>query len=210
GKELGERYGSGEQVASDLARYLSGHPVLARRGTAAYRAKKFARRHWMGLSAAALTMVSLAGGLLLANHERRKAERRFDDVRKLAKSVMFDLHDSIAVLPGTTRVREKLVKTGLEYVDALASEAPSNPDLQREIAAAYARLGSVQGGGNSTLGDTDGARKSYRKAIAVGEALAASRFATDEDRLRLAKAHMALGHISDSFEGEYQKALEIE
>jgi tetratricopeptide (TPR) repeat protein/tRNA A-37 threonylcarbamoyl transferase component Bud32 len=210
-KEPGQRYGSVEQLATDLGRYLGGYPVLARRGTAAYRAKKFARRHWAGLTAALLVLASLVAGLLVANHQRRKAERRFEDVRTLARTVMFDLHDGIARLPGSTKVREKLVKTGLEYADALAKESSSDPDLRREVAAAYSRLGDVQGGPNSNLGDRESAKESYRKAVVIREALVESRFATDQDRLLLADSLVRLGRIrSPEARGSLQRALEIQ
>ena len=44
--------------------------------------------------------------------ERERAERRFNDVRKLANAVLFDYHDAIEALPGATPVRERLVKAG--------------------------------------------------------------------------------------------------
>ena len=192
-KKAEERYGSVETLSADVERFLEGRPVEARRGSRLYRARKFAGRHWAGLAATGLVAASLVAGLLVANQQRRKAERRFDEVRKLARTVMFDLHDGIARLPGSTKVRERLVKTGLEYADALAKEGSSDPGLQREIAAAYSRLGDVQGGGNSNLGDREGAKESYRKAVAIREALAASRFATDQDRLLLATNFVRLG-----------------
>jgi len=208
-KEPTQRYGSVEQFASDVERYLDGRPVFARRGTMAYRARKFARRHWVALAASGLVAASLVAGLVEMSRLRARAEKRFNEVRTLARSVMFDLHDGIATLPGSTKVREKLVKTGLEYADALARESSSDPDLQREVAAAYSRLGDVQGGLNSNLGDPEGAKESYRKAIRLGQALVASRFATDQDRLQLAKTYTQLGQISGEFE-EYRKALDIQ
>ncbi|HQQ76611.1 MAG TPA: protein kinase [Thermoanaerobaculia bacterium] len=209
-KEPEERYGSVEQFGSDVSRFLAGYPVLARHGGALYRARKFVRRHWAGLAAAAAVAAALLGGFLVANQQRRIAVRRFDDLRKLARAVMFDLHDTIAPLPGSTKAREKLVRTGLEYVDALAAGESLNPDLQREIAASYGRLGAVQGGGNSNLGDAAGARESFRKAIRVLQALVDSRFATDADRLQLANLHVALGQVDDSYEQEFAEALRIE
>jgi serine/threonine-protein kinase len=44
-KEPEQRYASAQALADDLRKYLSGHPVAARRQTAAYRAVRFARRH---------------------------------------------------------------------------------------------------------------------------------------------------------------------
>lgn len=58
-----------------------------------------------------------------ARQERDKAEHRFNQVRKLANSVVFELHDSIENLPGSTPARELLVGRALEYLDSLADEA---------------------------------------------------------------------------------------
>ncbi len=209
-KEPEKRYGSVEQFAGDVGRFLAGYPVTVRRGGTAYRARKFIKRHWAGLAATGAVAAALVAGLLAANQQRRIAVQRFDDLRKLARTVMFDLHDSISTLPGSTKAREKLVRTGLEYVDALVADGSLNPDLQREVAASYARLGAVQGGANSNLGDDAGARQSYEKAIRVSGALVASRFATDEDRLQLANLHLALGQLGDGFEEQFAEALRIE
>ena len=58
---------------------------------------------------------------------------------------LFDYHDAIKDLPGATAVRERLVKDGLAYLDSLAGEAGDDPELQRELAAAYERVGDVRG-----------------------------------------------------------------
>ena len=51
----------------------------------------------------------------IAEREHVDAERRFNQVRKLANAVLFDYHDAIAALPGSTPVRERMVKDALEY-----------------------------------------------------------------------------------------------
>jgi serine/threonine protein kinase/Flp pilus assembly protein TadD len=51
-KEPERRYGSAQQMAGDIQRYLDGKPVIARRDTVSYRASKFVRRHWLPVSAA--------------------------------------------------------------------------------------------------------------------------------------------------------------
>ena len=65
-----------------------------------------------------------------------KAERRFHQVRQLAHSVIFDYHDAIADLPGSTKVRERLVKDALNYLDNLSHEAGNDTGLLRELATA--------------------------------------------------------------------------
>ena len=52
-KEPERRYGSAEQLAADIQRFLEGKPVIARRDTVSYRTTKFVKRHWLPVSAAA-------------------------------------------------------------------------------------------------------------------------------------------------------------
>jgi serine/threonine protein kinase/Tfp pilus assembly protein PilF len=52
-KEPERRYGSAQQLAGDIQRFLDGKPVIARRDTVAYRTSKFVKRHWLPVSAAA-------------------------------------------------------------------------------------------------------------------------------------------------------------
>jgi serine/threonine-protein kinase len=68
------RYGSVEQLALDLERYLEGRPVLARGPTVPYRLAKFVRRHKSGLAAA--LALTTAAGLSLAVHQRRLSDER--------------------------------------------------------------------------------------------------------------------------------------
>jgi eukaryotic-like serine/threonine-protein kinase len=50
---------------------------------------------------------------------------------------LFQVHDLIENLPGSTPPRSFLVKEALEYLDGLAGESRGDAQLQREIAAAY-------------------------------------------------------------------------
>lgn len=200
-KEPERRYQSVEQFSEDLRRHLEERPVLARKDTVTYRAAKFARRNKAGLAAAALVLLSLVGGIVvttrqakIALREKARAERRFNEVRKLAKSVLFDYHDAIKALPGATNVRELLVKDALNYLDSLAGEAQGDPELQRELAAAYERVGDVRGGELSgSRGDLSGAIESYTKALKICEALVAANPADVKARRALASSHQKIG-----------------
>ena len=67
-------------------------------------------------------------------------------------------------------------KRASEHLDALAVDAPGNPELSEELASAYQKLADVQGNpGAANLGDTAGARVSQRKALALRQSLAAAR-----------------------------------
>jgi tetratricopeptide (TPR) repeat protein len=62
-----------------------------------------------------------------------------------------------------------LVKTSLEYLDALYQQGSSGRQLQEELATAYLKVASIQGGDNSgaNRGDNQGALKSYSRAIGL-------------------------------------------
>jgi len=179
-KDPARRYSSVEQFSEDIRRHLEGLPVLARPDTPWYRTSKFISRHRAASVGAALVAVSLIVGLAatiyqarVANRERERAERRFTEVRQLANAVVFKYHDAIAELPGSTKVREMLVKDALRYLDKLSQESAGDRSLQRELALAYLKVGNVQGRiYDANLGDVTGAITSYRKAIVLFEALA--------------------------------------
>ncbi len=178
-KEPSERYGSIQQFSEDISRFLRGLPILARPQTIKYRFGKYVKRHRVGVLAAALVLLSLVGGIsvatwqaVVAHRERAKAEQRFSDVRRLANSVVFEFHDSIQNLPGSTPTRELLVSRALEYLDKLAAEDSDDVSLQLELAEAYDKIGDIQGGWRTShLGKREQAEESYRKALSIREKL---------------------------------------
>src|SRR4029077_12314052 len=65
-----------------------------------------------------------------------------------------------------------VVSKALEYLDGLAHEAVNDRGLQRELAAAYQRVGDAQGGFvDANLGDERSALQSYTKALQLRESL---------------------------------------
>jgi len=202
------RYQSVERLSDDLARHLAGQPVLARGDTWRYRTGKFLRRHAGAVAAAALLAITLVGGLVatawqaqratrqeaVAQRERARAERRFYDVRALARAVMFDYHDAIQDLPGATPVRHRLVLDALHYLDRLTADVSDDAALRGELADAYDRVGDVQGGSMfANLGDTVGALTSYRKALTLREPLLAAPSPSPVLRHNAAMNHRKVG-----------------
>jgi len=111
--------------------------VAARPDTFVYRLSRFTARNRWGVAATAAVVISLAAGALISLSEARVAQQRFQQVRKLAGRFI-ELHDDVARLPGSTRVREKLVATALDYLDNLARSAGNDPELLHEPAATLA------------------------------------------------------------------------
>jgi len=178
------RYVTVDEFAADLRRHIDGQPIHARPATFPYRAGKFLRRHRVAVPAAALAAALILSFAGLSWFEARRAQRRFNDVEKLAHSVMFEFHDAIVNLPGSTAARELLVRRALEYLENLLHEAAGDPRLAREIALGYSRIGEVQGNdGTSNLGKVSAALESHRKAEEIlGRLLARS---PSDDSLRL-------------------------
>jgi non-specific serine/threonine protein kinase/serine/threonine-protein kinase len=207
-KEPGERYASAEELSADVGNYLAGLPVRAREGSLRYLAGKFVARHKAVVALSAALLVALVAGLVLvswevhvAHKERARAQRRFNDVRKLANSLIFEVHDGIRDLPGSTPTRKLVVSRAAEYLDSLAKDAEGDSGLQTELASAYMRLGEVQLSiASASLGDRPGSNASYHKAEALLQSVLSHEPASVEARRNLAVCyrHDAFSLLSES------------
>jgi tetratricopeptide (TPR) repeat protein len=212
-----DRYGSAEQFADDIARHLGGRAVLAHDGSSFYRARKFMTRHRGAVAAALLLVLSLGAGVVTTRREAQRAERRFNDVRQLARTFMFDIHDAVEPLPGSTRARQLLVSNALTYLDRLAADAGDDPSLQRELATGYEKMGDVLGQPRRpNLGDLTGAVRAYRKAQDLRESLLTAEPAQLEIRRdlsttssKMARALYTAGEARHGLD-EAQKATRLE
>lgn len=151
-KDRTERYGSVEALDEDLRRYLEGLPVQAGPQTVAYRLRKFAARHRAGVAGSAAVFLALVGGFAttlyearVAARERDRAERRFDDVRGLARLILFEFHDGVMNLPGSTGLQRELIEKTLAHLESIAADAREDTKLMTELAGSYLRLGNLQG-----------------------------------------------------------------
>jgi tRNA A-37 threonylcarbamoyl transferase component Bud32/tetratricopeptide (TPR) repeat protein len=169
--EPDERYSTVDAFAEDVRAFLENRPVRARAGNAWYRARKFVRRYWVPVTAGAVSVIGLSTGLYVANRERSIAEQRFLQVRQLASRV-FDIDVAIRNTPGTTKARQLIVSTSLEYLKKVGAEARGDKDLMLEIGSAYVQLSHVQGVPiNPNLGQFASADESLRKADELVESV---------------------------------------
>jgi eukaryotic-like serine/threonine-protein kinase len=221
-KEPERRYPSANELAEDLRRHLEGLPVVATRGSWSYRARKFVRRHKVGMAASGAVLLALTLGFIftvreariarrqaeIADMQKRRAEKRFNDVRKLSDSLIFDVHDAIQNLPGSTPARKLLLDRALEYLDSVSKDAGGDPDLERELAKGYQRLAAVQGNAaESNLGEVEGGLKSDRKALALFEDVAKANPGNLQDQVNVAMIHRILS-FSELNDPSGQKDLE--
>ena len=243
-KEPQRRYPSAEQFAADIQRHLDGMPVRARPDTVSYRVTKFVQRHRGGVAAAALFVLILIAGIIgttwgwrvaareranaqaaatreagqrqIAEEQRDRADRRFDEVRQLARTFMFDFHDRIEQLDGAIPARELLVTTAQAYLDKLEDEAADNAELMGELAAAYDRVADIRGGlRNPSLGGTENALANYRQALAIRLKLLEAGPDDEAIQAQVAKSHEGigdmlalLGDVNGAHEA-YRESLEI-
>ncbi len=221
--EPARRYPSVNQFSDDLRRHLEAQPVTARKETLRYVVAKFITRNRAFTVAASLALLALIGGIAAtgwqahrANVQRRMAERRFEDVRHLADSLMGEIHDSVQDLAGATPTRKLIVSRALEYLDNLSRDADT-PALRLDLAAAYRKIGDVQGNPySSNLGDSAGALASYRKAETLLTSVPdAAVEGTRSARMELGRVERALGDMGQ-FRGDfaemmrrYRRSLEI-
>jgi eukaryotic-like serine/threonine-protein kinase len=193
-KEPSRRYASVNDFQEDIRRHLENIPVIARKDAFWYRANRFAVRHKGGVAATAAVALILIAGIVITMREARIAKQRFDDVRALATSLIFDVHDAVKDLPGSTPARKIIVDRALKYLNVLARESTGDIQLQRELATAYEKVGSVQGDYlENNLGDFEGTLVSYKKALELRKQISAS--SKDwNDRLALAQGYRLVAH----------------
>jgi tetratricopeptide (TPR) repeat protein len=154
-----------------LHRHLDGLPVRAHGDSLGYRAGKFVRRHVVGVIAASAAVMALAASSVVswtyyhqAASQRERAEARFNDVRQLARFVLFDF-DSI-ISSGVTPARKAALEKATEYLNRLAQDREANTPLDRELVEGYLKVGDLYGNPfSANLGDAAAAKASYERAL---------------------------------------------
>ncbi len=177
--ELGHRYRSVDALADDIERHLAMRPVSARRQTRSYRLQKFILRNKGLVSVASAASIALTLAIGTALYQARQARQsydssrqRFEQLRTLANSLIFETDEALVGLQGATKVRIRLVRSSLGYLDELSKQDMADPQLKEDLAAAYEKIGEIQGGnGSLNLGQTSEALASFRKSEAIRESL---------------------------------------
>lgn len=135
-KEPGRRYASVEALMEDLRRYVSREPIVARPTSRAYRLRKFASRHRVGLAAASVVLALLVAFAVsmgvMAGRQRRERERAEDELSATLTSLGRTLEGE-GKFDEAQRLMERVLK--------LEEERHGPETLQ--VATALADLGSV-------------------------------------------------------------------
>jgi eukaryotic-like serine/threonine-protein kinase len=185
------RYASVDAFAADLQAYLDGRPVVARHQTAGYRLGRFLGRHWLIASAVTAVILMLAAALVVTVQAQRNAERRFAEVRSLAKYLLTELDDQLASLPASTKARASNAETSMAYLDRLRQQAGNDAALKLEIADGYLRLGNVWGNlHRSNLGQPERARIAFERGLELAQQVVKTRPGDREARRLVARINL--------------------
>lgn len=202
-KEPERRYATPEALADDIRRYLADQPVVARKDTWNYRTAKFLRRNRIAAAATAFVVLVILAASAVSinfaireNQQRMLAEERFEDVRELATTLLYDIHDSV-VNDGPSATRDLLVSTGLNYLDSLHTPDHDNPSLRRDIARGYIRVARIQVDlSNANLGNTQKAIENALHGMSIVSQLLEQSPGEPDAILVAAEGHQVLGYLS--------------
>jgi serine/threonine protein kinase/tetratricopeptide (TPR) repeat protein len=221
-KDPARRYQSASALAADIRRHLHDEPISARPPSVWYQLAKFTRRNKPFVAAGSIATATLVlatcvsiGFALSESNQRRLAEQqhaqadeRFNEVRELANTFLFKVDEQLVGVAGATPARETLVTTALEYLDQLADDVGSDPELLSELADAYIRVGDIQGNPRKpNLGDSTAALESYRRSLEIRRRLVEARPDDALMRRKLAGAHRHIG-VLYSYLGRPQDTLD--
>jgi serine/threonine protein kinase/Flp pilus assembly protein TadD len=178
-KDRDRRYRSPVEFSEDLCRYREDRPVSARPPSAAYRTRKFVRRHRLGVTAAAIVTIGLvagisvgAWGLVRALAAEREARSEAASAQRISDFLISLFEESD---PEQSRGREVSAREVLDAgVERIETELADDP-------AVRARLLGTMGGVYNSLGE-------YERALELLEGerqlLEQLRGATHPDTLR--------------------------
>jgi len=133
-KEPAARYPSADAFARDLESHLAGRPITARAETLAGRARKFARRHRVGVAATAALALALLAGLVALGYALVQSRARLAEARR-AEAIQRFLVDLFAEIdPERSRGREVPLREVVDRGAArLATELAGQPRARAEL-----------------------------------------------------------------------------
>jgi serine/threonine protein kinase/tetratricopeptide (TPR) repeat protein len=222
-KEPAERYGTAQELADDLRRFLEDKPIKAKRPSAAQRARKWGRRHRAVVTTSALSlvllMVALAVGVVLLWKERertRAANQRLKENLQLALQALDEIHLQVTSArlhhyPERKQEDLELLKRTLAFYEGFAEQNSDDPEVRHEMAKAYGKVGEIR----DLLGEHAAAEEAYDRSNALLEELAEQspaepvyRFDLGENLVRLGQLQMEKGRYSGA-EKSYRRAMAI-
>jgi tetratricopeptide (TPR) repeat protein len=149
-KDRKRRYGSPSELSADLGRYLRNEPIAAHAPSTAYRARKYIRRHRLGVATAAAAVLLLAGfsvrervQLHHITQEREHANRERDRADRITQFMinMFKVSDPSEARGNTVTAREILDKSSTDIKTSLTKDPELQAQMLHVMGNVYSNLG---------------------------------------------------------------------
>jgi tetratricopeptide (TPR) repeat protein len=205
-KNPGERYGTAQELADDLGRFLRDEPLCASRPTLWQRARKWARRHrsivWSLIVSSAAVLLLAVIGLAISNAYITREKERTEEALQaaeanllLARQAVHEMYTQLAgdlyVQPHMQPFQREVLQKALRFYQEFAKRKSSDPALRLETACASLRVGEIQ----SNLGQRRQANQACDDAIAALEALASELPTEPQRRSYLGNAYRLRGGL---------------
>jgi len=142
-KDRERRYGTPSALAIDVEHYLENRPVEARPASAAYRLRKYVRRHAVGVSVVAGAAVLLVAFAVMQTVELRRSMRERDRADRIAGFMtdMFKVSDPSEARGNSITAREILDKSSKEIETGLAKDPELKAQMMHVMGNVYQSLG---------------------------------------------------------------------
>jgi eukaryotic-like serine/threonine-protein kinase len=189
-KDRARRYASASGLAADIERYLRNEPVTAHPPSTTYRARKYIRRHRLGVAMATAGVLLLATFAVVQSIQLRRIRRERDRADRITQFMtgMFKISDPSEARGNTVTAREILDKASRDIDTGLAHDPTLQAQMMSTMAGTYYDLGLYQR-----------SESLEERALAIRQRLFGPR---DRETLRL-KSDLAEGLL---FEGRYAEA----
>ncbi|MBM3450720.1 MAG: serine/threonine protein kinase [Armatimonadetes bacterium] len=146
------RYASAQQLADDIDRHLQGLPVIAQSPTFRYRAAKFVRRHRAGVSAAAIVLLALAGGVAgilwqarVARAERDRAQAQARRAQQISDFMVGVFRSADPEEQGRNVTVAAALDSAVERAEStLANQPDELATIRATIGSVYLQLGQIE------------------------------------------------------------------
>jgi non-specific serine/threonine protein kinase/serine/threonine-protein kinase len=142
-KDRARRYATPSEFAADIGRYLRHEPVLAHQASAAYRARKYVRRHRLGVAFAATAAALLVSVAVVQAVELRRIKRERDRADRVTEFMtgMFKVSDPSEARGNDIRAREILDKASKDIDTGLAKDPELQAQMMHMMGNVYESLG---------------------------------------------------------------------
>jgi tetratricopeptide (TPR) repeat protein len=196
-KEPQHRYGSVEQLAADVRRYLSREPVVARQGNWLYYSQRFVRRHTFGVTAGLLFILVIVGFAIAMSMQAQRIAAERDKAESESQSAQavseFMLGVFSAADPYDAHGKEKTARELLEASGRqVRGDKGMRPEVRARLLASIGRAFRRSGDPERSLSFLEDAVH-LRRQMANGGGLAAA-----EDMSELAVTLRTLGDFDTS------------